>query len=211
MTKNQLTNLSDFANAWEVDDRTVKNWVTYVYQAFEIILPAAGPFPAWAVRLLELTAKHISKKANLYYAETGETKRLTSVQYVQKIRSLRLAGHFKEFDQFRNFQKSQNYQPADNGDEALAGLGEITQNIDSEFDQAQAAVSSYEDKKVDEFIEFVDAAPQRILGKLSQRLQQNRYNTGIGDVVDVAYNRLPSAEESEIPEVLEIPALRGEA
>lgn len=208
MTKNQSTNLSDFANAWEVDDRTVKNWVTYVYQAFDIILPAGGPFPDWSVRLLELTAKHISKKANFYYAETAETKRLTSVQFVKKMRSLRSSGHFNEFDQFRNFQKSQNYQPADNGDQALAGLGEITQNIDSEFDQAQAAVSAYEDQKVDEFVEFVEAAPRQIMGKLGQRLQQNRYNSGIGDVVDVAYTRLNSAE---IPEVSEIPALRGEA
>ena len=205
MTKNQSTNLSDFTNAWEVNDRTVKNWVTYVYQAFDIILPAGGPFPDWSVRLLELTAKHISKKANFYYAET---KRLTSVQFVKKMRSLRSSGHFNEFDQFRNFQKSQNYQPADNGDQALAGLGEITQNIDSEFDQAQAAVSAYEDQKVDEFVEFVEAAPRRIMGKLGQRLQQNRYNSGIGDVVDVAYTRLNSAE---IPEVSEIPALRGEA
>lgn len=103
----ELTPIDEFAAAWEVAPKTVQNWVEFVYQAFEIMLPVNGPFPDWAVQLLNLVGKHVSAKASFYFAETGEVRRLKGAEFIQKIRSLRTQGHFQEFQQFQNFQNFQ--------------------------------------------------------------------------------------------------------
>lgn len=201
-TREKTTPIVDVANAWGVSEKAVKNWVEFVYQAFDVLLPAAGPYPEWGVKLLELTAKHISEKSSFYYSETGETRRLKSVEFIKKIRLLRQAGHFQEFQKFQNFQKSPEESEED---DALAGMASITRGIDQEVEQAKARIDNYADQKMGELGDYIDRTPLRMLGMLGERLASRRKISGIGDVIDVTYSRatLPS-EVSEVPEVLEL-------
>jgi hypothetical protein len=51
-SREKITPIGDVANAWGVSEKAVKNWVEFVYQAFDVLLPAAGPYPEWGVRLV---------------------------------------------------------------------------------------------------------------------------------------------------------------
>jgi hypothetical protein len=85
-----LTSIDEFANAWGVSTKTVGNWVEFVYQAYEVLLPISGPFPYWGVQLLTGCAKHVSEKASRYFSETGERRRLKGTEFVKKVRLLRI-------------------------------------------------------------------------------------------------------------------------
>ena len=200
-TREKVTPIQDVANAWGVSEKAVKNWVEFVYQAFDVLLPAAGPYPEWGVRLLEITAKHISEKSSFYFSETGETRRLKSVEFIKKVRLMRQQGHFKEFQQFQNFQKSHEETTED---DALAGMAEITRGIDQEVEQAKATVDRYAEIKVDELREYINRTPLRMLGMLSARLAPSGDIAGVGAVIDVTYSRAVLTEVSEVPEVSDI-------
>ncbi len=65
-----LISVEHLADTWEVDPKTIGKWTDLIYLAFDIQLPKSGPYPIWGVQLIELCAKHISKKATFYFAET---------------------------------------------------------------------------------------------------------------------------------------------
>ncbi len=195
-----LTPIGDIANAWGVSEKAVKNWCEFVYQAFDILLPAAGPYPEWGVKLLEITAKHISIKSSFYFAETGETRRLKGAEFINKIRSMRMQGHFQEFQQFQNLRPT---QAEVDEDQAVAELAAITRGIDQEVEQAKARIDRYADRKMDELADHIERTPLRMMGSLSDRLKQRRQLSGINDVIDVTYSRVELPEASE---VLELPS-----
>ncbi|MBW4421947.1 MAG: hypothetical protein KME13_22480 [Myxacorys californica WJT36-NPBG1] len=191
--------ITDISNAWGVSEKAVKNWVEFVYQAFDVLLPASGPYPEWGVKLLEITAKHISEKSSFYFAETGETRRLKSAEFIKKIRSMRLQGHFQEFQQFQNSRQT---QAEVDEDEAVAGLASITRGIDQEVERAKAKVDQYADQKMDELAEHIERTPFRMMGSLSDRLSQRRsMAAGVNEIIDVTYSRveLPESEVLELP------------
>jgi hypothetical protein len=202
LTSSSLTPIDDIANAWGVSSKAVNNWVEFVYQAFDVLLPANGPYPEWGVKLLEITAKHISVKSSFYFAETGETRRLKSAEFIKKIRSMRQQGHFQEFEKFRNFQKSQDEIDED---EAVASLGALTRGIDEQVQKAKETVDAYADRKMDELAEHIERTPFRMLGSLTDRVNARRMlsnsQNSVQDVIDVTYTRV------ELPEVSELPAL----
>jgi hypothetical protein len=202
LTSSSLTPIDDIANAWGVSSKAVNNWVEFVYQAFDVLLPANGPYPEWGVKLLEITAKHISVKSSFYFAETGETRRLKSAEFIKKIRSMRQQGHFQEFEKFRNFQKSQDEIDED---EAVASLGALTRGIDEQVQKAKETVDAYADRKMDELAEHIERTPFRMLGSLTDRVNARRIlsssQNSVQDVIDVTYTRV------ELPEVSELPAL----
>lgn len=197
------TPIEDFANAWGVSPKTVQNWVEFVYQGFEILLPSSGPFPEWSVQLLTLCAKHVSEKASLYFAETGERRRLKGTEFVKKIRSLRSQGHFKEFDQFRHFQQFQNFNPDQTAeeleDETLAELGTLTRQGDLDLNRIKETIEAKEDAEIEELAEFIEDSDRRKMGKLIRRLQTGKLpdasetSTSISEAIDVAFERLPLA------------------
>lgn len=193
-----LTAIEDFANAWGVSHKTVQNWVEFTYQAFEILLPSAGPFPEWGIQLLTLCAKHVSEKASLYFTETGEKRRLKGTEYVRKIRALRQDGHFQEFEQFRNFQKFQNFDPGEAAeqleDEALGELGKVTRRSDSDLSRIKQTIETREDADIEELAEFIEDSDRRKMAKLVRRLQTGKLpGASMGQAIDVAYRRLPNA------------------
>jgi hypothetical protein len=189
-TANPLTPIDDLAAAWGVSNKTVQNWCEFVYQAFEIILPASGPFPDWGVQLLTLAAKHVSVKAALYTAETGERRRLKGSEFVAKIRQMRTEGHFQEFQKFRNFQNFQPLEPAaELEDDLLAEVGSMTRSGDERIAHIKQAIERRENQQVDELIDFVEASDHRVLSKLTARLQAS-------NVLKAAAEPLPSIEDA---------------
>lgn len=200
-TREKVTPIQDVANAWGVSEKAVKNWVEFVYQGFDVLLPAAGPYPEWGVRLLEITAKHISEKSSFYFSETGETRRLKSAEFIRKIRGMRQSGHFQEFQQFQNFQKTHEETTED---DALAGMASITRGIDQEVAQAKAKVDEYAETKVNELKDYIDRTPLRMLGMLGERLTPRNGIDGVGAVIDVTYSRAVLTEVSEVSGVSEV-------
>ncbi|NEQ20699.1 MAG: hypothetical protein F6K28_15965 [Microcoleus sp. SIO2G3] len=193
-TADKLTPIDDIATAWGVTPKTVNNWCEFVYQGFGIMLPSNGPFPQWAVKLLELCAKHISEKASLYYAETGEKRRIKGADFVSKMRRLRAEGHFQEFEKFQNSQNSQTVE--DVSDDVLAEVGAIVRESDQELMQIKTAIDQHEDAQIEELAQFIEDAPQRKKSKLLNRLQTGRVLRGvqdeqptIGTTIDVAYTK----------------------
>lgn len=201
-----LTPIEDFANAWGVSTKTVQNWVEFVYQSFEILLPSNGPFPEWGIQLLTLCAKHVSEKASLYFAETGERRRLKGTEFVKKMRSLRSEGHFQQFEQFRNFQKFQNFNPEETAeeleDETLAELGSLTRQSDLNLNQIKKTIEAKEDAEIEELAEFIEDSDRRKMGKLIKQLKPGKLSNAsdasetsasISEAIDVAFERLPPA------------------
>jgi hypothetical protein len=188
-----MTSIEDFANAWGVSTKTVQNWVEFTYQAFEILLPSSGPFPDWAVQILSGCAKHVSEKANLYYAETGERRRLKGTEYVKKVRALRQAGHFAEFEQFRNFQKFQPLgESSELEDETLGVLGSMTRQSDVDLNRIKTTIEAREDAEIEELANFIEDSDQRKMSKLVRRLQTGKPTTAsVSEAIDVAYTRVP--------------------
>lgn len=196
----QLIPVDDVATAWGVTPRTINNWCEFIYQGFEIMLPSSGPFPAWAVDLLNLCAKHISEKSSLYFAETGEKRRLKGSEFIAKIRRLRSEGHFQQFQQFQQFQNFSNFQETADEleNELLAEVGELTRTAETRIGQMKEAIEQREDQQIEELAQFVEDSDRRKLGKLKQRLQSSKLlrdvqpaRPSISDAIDVAYRRLP--------------------
>jgi hypothetical protein len=190
-----LTPIADIAAAWGVSEKTIANWCEFTYQAFEIILPSAGPYPDWAVQLLTLCAKHVSVKANLYHAETQERRRLKGSEFVAKMRRLRSQGHFQEFQKFRNFQNSPALPDAEElEDELLAEVGSLTREGDERINKLKQAIAQREDQQVEELVEFVENSDHRVLSKLASRLQTSRLLQSVeegrpraDDAIEAAY------------------------
>jgi hypothetical protein len=198
----QLTPIADFANAWGVTERTIQNWVEMTYQSFEIILPNAGPYPPYAIELLTLCAKHVSGKANMYYAETGERRRLRGTEYVAKMRRLRAEGHFQNFEKFRKGSVNQELAPAaELEDDLLAEVGQIVREGDEQLEQIYTAIDSKENQAAEGLATFIEESPTRMIHKTMQRLRAGRAIREVREdqapnltpVIDVTYKRLPGA------------------
>lgn len=193
-----LTTIDDLATAWGVSPKTVQNWAEFVYQAFEIIVPANGPYFDWGVALLTITAKHVGAKAAMYTAETGEKRRLKGTEFVEKIRRLRAEGHFEEFRQFQNFQHSAPLPSAEDiEDGLLAEVGQLTREGDQRMAKLRAAIAKREDEQVEQLVTFVEDSDHRLLGKLSARLQASRALKAVEDpgasidgAIETAYTTL---------------------
>lgn len=195
---NSLTPITDISAAWGVSEKTVQNWCEFVYQAFEIILPSAGPYPDWGVQLLTITAKHVSGKAALYTAETGERRRLKGSEFVAKVRKMRGEGHFQEFQNFQNFQHSPAMPTAEElEDNLFAEVGQLTRQSDERISKLKAAIAAKEDAQVEELVGYVEGTDHRMLNKLSARLQASRQlgaveeeGATIDDAIETAYTTL---------------------
>lgn len=190
-----LVDIQHIADTWEVDPNTVKKWVDIIYLAFDVSLPKSGPFPLWGVQLLELVAKHISKKASLYHAETQETRRLKATEFVRKIRHLRQEGHFQEFHQFQKFQNFQPDQTDDDTDdelETLTELAAIAQTQDEQLFNAQQAFEAREDEQIEKLANFMADTNSRRMRKLGQRLKQLQPSseTSTDQALDVSFRRV---------------------
>jgi hypothetical protein len=194
-----LTPIADIAKAWGVSEKTISNWCEFVYQSFEVMLPVNGPYPQHGVELLKLCGKHISEKASLYHAETGEKRRLRGTEFVQKMRKLRTEGHFQEFTQFQQNGNFQNFQPEEAEDNLLAELGSIARTEDDEISRVYRAIDATENQRIEELATFIEEAPQRKMGKLVQRLQaakaireaRSDEAPSLSPAVDVTYRQLP--------------------
>lgn len=194
----ETTLIADFANAWGVSEKTITNWCEFTYQAFEIVLPTSGPFTDWQIQLLTVCAKHVSVKANLYTAETGERRRLKGSEFIAKIRRMRQGGHFQEFQNFQNFQNSPTLAPAEElEDELLAEVGSLTREGDERIDKLKKAIAQREDQQVEELVEFVEDSDHRVLSKLAARLQTSRLLQTVeegrpraDDAIEAAYKRI---------------------
>ena len=190
-----LIDVQHIADAWEVDPKTIGKWTDIIYLAFDIQLPKSGPFPLWAVQLLELCGKHISKRATLYFAETQETRRLKATEFVRKIRHLRQEGHFQEF---RQFQKFQNFQPEpdeeqdqDDELETLTELAAIAQTQDEQLYNAQKAFEEREDEQIEKLATFIEKTDERRMSKLARRLKQRQLaGTPTDQALDVSFRRV---------------------
>ncbi len=189
----ELIPVEHLANVWEVDPKTIAKWTDIIYLAFDIALPKSGPYPDWAVQLIDLCAKHISKKATLYFAETQETRRLKASEFIRKIRHLREEGHFQEF---RQFQKFQNFQPEPDEDqddelETLTELATIAQTQDEQLFNAQQVFEAREDEQIEKLATFIENTDQRRMSKLARRLKQRQLQgTPTDQAIDVSFRRV---------------------
>jgi len=190
----KLTPIADFANAWGVSEKTAQNWVEFTYQAFEILLPNAGPFPEWGIEILTICAKHVSEKASLYYAETSERRRLKGTEYVKKIRSMRLEGHFQGFQKFQKLQNFQHLEPDQElADDTFSELGAIARRNDSNITRIKETIEAEEDAEIEELATFIEDADLRKMSKLARRLKTGQPRaSGILEAVDVTFRQLPS-------------------
>jgi hypothetical protein len=191
----ELTPIEDLADHWEVTTKTVSKWAEIVYLAWDVHLPKNGPFPTWGRELLEITAKHISQKASLYFAETQETRRLKGVEFVRKIRHMRKEGHFQDFEKFRKFQNSEALQPDPDDDlETLAELGEIAREQDEQLHNAQRLFEAREDEQVERLATFIENSDQRKMRKLARRLKTRRTDNQVSQTLDCTFTKeLPGA------------------
>jgi GAF domain-containing protein len=188
----ELTTIGDFADRWEVSTKTVENWTEIIYLGFDIHLPKSGPFPEWGVKLLEILAKHISQKATLYFAETQESRRLKSSEFISKIRLMRKDGHFAEFQKFRKFQDAPQLQPEDDDDlETLAELAAIARQQDQQLNDALKAVDAREDEQIEKFASFIENAETRRMNKLARRLKTRAIGPAdTSNAIDVTFGRV---------------------
>lgn len=188
---NDLVAIQHVADTWEVDPKTIGKWADIIYLAFDIRIPKVGPYPAWAVALLEICAKHISEKATLYFPETQEARRLKGNEFIKKIRHLRQEGHFQEFQQFQkfqNFQSDQNEQ--DDELETLAELATIAETQDEQLFNAQQAFEAREDEQIEKLVTFIENSDQRRMGKLARRLKTRQLEGTTADqALDVSFRR----------------------
>lgn len=191
-----LTPIADFADRWEVDPKTVEKWVEIVYLAFDVTLPKTGMLPDWGCKMLDIVAKHISKKATLYFAETQEQRRLKGVEFVRKIRALRKEGHFTEFEQFRLGQPTPHLNDLnddeDEGLEILSEMGAIARQQDNELLTIKQEIERREDDQIEEIATFIEQSDQRKMSKLARRLQTRRIpQQTTQDAIDTTFRRLP--------------------
>ena len=188
-----LVSAKHVADTWEVDPNTVKKWCDIIYLAFDISLPKSGPFPLWAVQLLEICAKHISKKATLYFPETQETRRLKATEFIRKIRHMRQEGHFLEFQKFQKFQNSQPEPDTEEEDEleTLAELAAIAETQDEQLFNAQQTFEAREDEQIEKLATFMENSDQRRMSKLARRLKTRQLSGTTADqALDVSFKRL---------------------
>ncbi|NJR37760.1 MAG: hypothetical protein HC781_01640 [Leptolyngbyaceae cyanobacterium CSU_1_4] len=196
----EYTSLEEVAESWQVTTKTIKNWLEFIYKAFEIELPQSGNLPAWGVELLNIAGKHISPLAGQYYQETGERRRLKGAEFITKIQRLRGQGKFQEFQKFQKFQKP---EPAaeeevmldDIEDDLLAGLAGAEREQDDLFLKMRRAIATKEEQQVEELADFIESSPQRKILMLRNKLQQRAAlasvqsnNLSLGAVVEVAYS-----------------------
>ncbi len=189
----ELILIDHLANVWEVDPKTIAKWTDIIYLAFDIALPKSGPYPDWGVQLIELCAKHISKKATLYFAETQEARRLKANEFIRKIRHLRQEGHFQEFSQFRKFQNSQlQLDEAEDELDTLSELASIAQTQDEQLYNAQQVFEAREDEQIEKLATFIEQTDQRRMSKLARRLKQRQLQgTPTDQAIDVSFRRVP--------------------
>ncbi|MDX2241402.1 MAG: hypothetical protein NW224_12020 [Leptolyngbyaceae cyanobacterium bins.302] len=195
-----LISVQHVADTWEVDPKTIGKWTDIIYLAFDIQIPKSGPFPMWAVQLLELCGKHISMRATLYFAETQETRRLKATEFVRKIRHLRQEGHFQQFQQFQKFQNFQPDQTQDDDQddelETLTELAAIAQVQDEQLYNAQKAFEEREDEQIEKLASFIEKTNDRRMSKLSRRLKQlkgsdpTEADTSFDQALDVSFRRV---------------------
>jgi len=188
-----LISVDHVADTWEVDPKTVGKWADIIYLAFDISLPKSGPFPLWAVQLLEICAKHISKKATLYFPETQETRRLKATEFVRKIRHMREEGHFLEFQKFQKFQKFQPEFDEEDDDEleALTELAAIAETQDEQLFNAQQTFEAREDEQIEKLATFIENSDQRRMSKLARRLKTRQLSGTTADqALDVSFRRI---------------------
>ncbi len=184
-----LISIEHIADTWEVDPNTVKAWTDVIYLAFDIRISKVGPFPMWSVQLLEVCAKHISKKASLYFAETQEARRLKGTEFIRKIRHMREEGHFEEFQKFQNFQP----KPSEDDDEleTLGELAAIAESQDEQLFNSQQTFEAREDEQIEKLAAFIENSNQRRMGKLSRRLKQSALpGTTTDQALDVSFRRI---------------------
>lgn len=193
-TGEDLISVEHLADSWEVDPKTIGKWTDIIYLAFDVSLPKSGPYPLWGVQLIELCAKHISKKATLYFAETQEGRRLKATEFIRKIRHLRQEGHFQEFTRFQKFQKLQPDPTAEEEDEidTLTELAAIAQTQDEQLFNAQQMFEAREDEQIEKLANFIEGTDQRRMHKLARRLQIRQIRgTSTDQAIDVSFRRLP--------------------
>ena len=151
-----------------------------------------GPYPVWAVNLIEICAKHISEKATLYFPETQEARRLKGNEFIKKIRHLRQSGHFQEFQQFQKFQNFQ--QPDDQDDEleTLVELAAIAESQDEQLHNAKQTFEDREDEQIEKLVTFIENSQQRRMGKLARRLRTRQLSadTTADQTLDASFRRL---------------------
>ena len=192
-TSSDLVAIQHVADTWEVDPKTIGKWTDIIYLAFDIRIPKVGPYPTWAVALLEICAKHISEKATLYFPETQEARRLKGNEFIKKIRHLRQGGHFQEFQQFQKFQNFQQ-QPDDQDDEleTLVELAAIAETQDEQLFNAQQTFEAREDEQIEQLVGFIENSQQRRMGKLARRLRTRQLptDTTADQTLDASFKRL---------------------
>lgn len=191
-TSSDLVAIQHVADTWEVDPKTIGKWTDIIYLAFDIRIPKVGPYPVWAVNLIEICAKHISEKATLYFPETQEARRLKGNEFIKKIRHLRQSGHFQEFQQFQKFQNFQ--QPDDQDDEleTLVELAAIAESQDEQLHNAKQTFEDREDEQIEKLVTFIENSQQRRMGKLARRLRTRQLSadTTADQTLDASFRRL---------------------
>lgn len=190
----ELIPIDHLASVWEVDPKTIAKWTDIIYLAFDIALPKSGPYPDWAVDLIDLCGKHISKRATLYFAETQEARRLKANEFIRKIRHLRQEGHFQEFKQFQKFPNLQPDAIDEENDELeiLSELATIAQTQDEQLFNAQKTFEAREDEQIEKLATFIEQTDLRRMSKLAKRLKQRQLQgTPTDQAIDVSFRRLP--------------------
>lgn len=192
-----FTPIAEVATFWHVSEKTIKNWLEFIYQAFGVVLPQSGDLPKHGVEMVAIAAKHISPSATDYYQETGEARRLKSTEFIEKIRRLRAAGHFQEFEEFQNFQNFQGVPQADVEDDLLADLAELGRESDSMIAQMKGAIEQQEDREIEEFAQFIDQSPLRKMMKLKAQLAARKALQSVepnqpqlGNIINVIYTEV---------------------
>jgi hypothetical protein len=183
----ELVSISDMAERWEVTPKTIGKWAQIVYLAFDVNLPTSGPFIPLAVQLIDLVAKHISKKSSFYHTETQESRRLEASEFIRKIRHLRQEGHFQEFAPL----KVEPDEDQDDELDTLAELAEIAKTQDRQLSEAQQTFEAREDEQIEKLVTFMEQTDQRRMGKLAKRLKQRQLSgTPTDQAIDVGFKRL---------------------
>jgi hypothetical protein len=210
----QLTPIADVAKDWSVSEKTISNWVEFIYQGFDVVLPSNGPFPDWGVELLTLCGKHVSSKASLYFAETGQKRRLKGTEFVTRVRALRQGGHFQDLQKHQNLQESQ--EPEDDlEDELFAEASQLSRQSTDEITEIKGIIEASEDRQVEGLVDFIKEPPNRKKRKLVNALRASDLRDAMSSeqsllpTLDVVFTEVPlllEAEDTEVPELLALAA-----
>lgn len=170
------TTRAQLAERWECSAKTIEVWAGQCNEIFSLSpkMPLQGPFNPQQTALIDLYGKHVSKLAYRFHEETGQTRRLSALEFKRLVQSQ--GNQQPQPSPSHGFYAPPSEVAEDDHYEALehteTALARIANDVQSETQSAIQAFDEFENSCVDALAFHLSpqvSAPRR-MSKLVQRL-----------------------------------------